>query len=87
MDIKDIMVNLCGQMIDTNKSVARLSDACGKAVAAQNRNNRSFAICIVGIIGYIVYSEFRHADDTAKIEQLSNDIAQLKDVDAEDQYE
>lgn len=87
MDIKDVCVGLYQSMLDTNKSFYELASVCKRSFAKQNRVNKALAGSIVCLIGYAIYSEFRHAEDIAKIEQLSNDIAQLKDVDAEDQYE
>lgn len=85
MDIKEVAIGLYQSMLDTNKSFGELATACKRSFARQNQINKNLAVSIICLIGYAAYSEFRHKQVTEKIEQLSNDIKELRGETEEDQ--
>lgn len=87
MDIKDVCVGLYQSMLDTNKSFYELAGICKRFAAKQTRVNKTLAVSVVCLIGHAIYSELRHAEDRAMIEQLANNVEQLKGADAEEQCE
>lgn len=87
MDIKDVVVGLCGELIHTNKSIQKLGEACSTAFKTQNKINKNFALQLMLLAGYAIYSEVRHVQDSEKINKLIQVVDELKEECTDDQFE
>lgn len=73
MDVKDIAINMYSDMLRFGKFVKR-------GFARQDRINTGL---VWALVGYVIYSEIKRKEQNNKIEELSEEIEELKNTEGE----
>lgn len=78
MDTKDAIINLYGNVIDTNKSMLELGRACSRSLKRQNGINRNMCVNIFLTAVSVTMLWVYVLEQDKTIAKLSNEIKELK---------
>lgn len=78
MDVKDVLINMCNEMIETNRHCRDLGRICRGSFARQNKiNTRLHVGIVVGLMSIAIVESRRKAMQN-EINILKNELKELK---------